>query len=67
LELLKPGEGGYSKENYVFPEYNEKYSKEYNKQLLASGGKWKYAADPPDERVEKTNDPSRQEQLVNDK
>lgn len=59
-ELSKPNSGGYCFQNYEFPEYNENFSKEYNKVLMNSG-KWKYAKPPPDERVARSNDPEKQE------
>ena len=62
MELIKPNSGGYSFDNYEFPKYNENYSKEYNKKLM-NQGKWKLAKPPPDERVERSKDPIKQEQL----
>lgn len=64
--MLKPNSGGYCFQNYEFPEYDENFSKEYNKQLMNSG-KWKYAKPPPDERVARSNDPEKQEQLEREK
>lgn len=62
VELSKPNSGGYSRENYEFPEFNPDYSKEYN-ETLKNIGKWKYAKAPPDERVQKDVDPKKQELL----
>lgn len=62
LELSKPNSGGYSFSNYEFPVYDDNFSKEYNEKLM-NLGKWKFARPPPDERVTKSVDPVKQQEL----